>query len=51
MTRVRQRLAQQLIDKLKEQIETGQLKEGDQLPTEPQLEASFGVSRTVCARQ
>ncbi len=47
MTRARQRLAQQLIDKLKEQIESGRLKEGDQLPTEPQLEASFGVSRTV----
>jgi DNA-binding FadR family transcriptional regulator len=47
MTRGRQRLAQQLIDTLRDQIETGKLKEGDQLPTEPQLEASFGVSRTV----
>ncbi|MER8466235.1 FadR/GntR family transcriptional regulator [Mesorhizobium sp. M1409] len=45
--RERQRLAQQLIDQLRGQIETGKLKEGDQLPTEPQLAASFGVSRTV----
>lgn len=45
--RGRQRLAQQLIDQLRGQIEAGELKEGDQLPTEPQLEASFGVSRTV----
>lgn len=45
--RGRQRLAQQLIDQLRGQIESGKLKEGDQLPTEPQLEASFGVSRTV----
>ncbi|APG94825.1 FadR/GntR family transcriptional regulator [Sinorhizobium americanum] len=43
----RQRLAQQVIDELRRQIEAGRLKEGDQLPTEPQLEASFGVSRTV----
>ncbi|SMC76260.1 FadR/GntR family transcriptional regulator [Rhizobium sp. RU36D] len=47
MTRGRQRLAQQVIDELRHQIESGKLKEGDQLPTEPQLEASFGVSRTV----
>lgn len=47
MSRGRQRLAQQVIDELRHQIETGKLKEGDQLPTEPQLEASFGVSRTV----
>ncbi|QND55192.1 FadR family transcriptional regulator (plasmid) [Phyllobacterium sp. 628] len=45
--RGRQRLAQQLIDHLRSQIETGMLKKGDQLPTEPQLESSFGVSRTV----
>ena len=43
----RERLAQQLIDQMRNQIETGKLKEGDQLPTEPQLEATFGVSRTV----
>lgn len=47
MNRGRQRLAQQVIDDLRHQIESGKLKEGDQLPTEPQLEASFGVSRTV----
>ncbi len=47
MSRGRQRLAQQVIDELRHQIESGKLKEGDQLPTEPQLEASFGVSRTV----
>ncbi|MBB4229512.1 DNA-binding FadR family transcriptional regulator [Rhizobium mongolense] len=32
---------------MRAQIESGKLKEGDQLPTEPQLEATFGVSRTV----
>ncbi|AFL49829.1 GntR family transcriptional repressor for pyruvate dehydrogenase complex [Sinorhizobium fredii] len=47
MTGGRQRLAQQVIDELRRQIEAGRLKEGDQLPTEPQLEANFGVSRTV----
>jgi len=45
--RVRQRLAQRVIDELRRQIETGKLQAGDQLPTEPQLEAAFGVSRTV----
>lgn len=43
----RQRLAQQVIDKLRAQIEAGHLQVGDQLPTEPQLEATYGVSRTV----
>ncbi|OCJ06950.1 GntR family transcriptional regulator [Rhizobium sp. AC27/96] len=43
----RQRLAQQVIDKLRAQIEAGHLRIGDQLPTEPQLEATYGVSRTV----
>ncbi|RVB80470.1 MULTISPECIES: FadR/GntR family transcriptional regulator [unclassified Mesorhizobium] len=47
MRPARQRLAQQVIDHLREEIETGRLKHGDQLPTEPQLEATFGVSRTV----
>ncbi|UWU16692.1 FadR family transcriptional regulator (plasmid) [Rhizobium sullae] len=47
MRRTRERLAQQLIDQMRDQIETGKLKEGDQLPTEPQLERTFGVSRTV----
>lgn len=45
--RGRQRLAQQVIDQLRAQIETGKLRTGDQLPTEPQLESTFGVSRTV----
>ena len=43
----RQRLAQQVIDQLRAQIETGTLRLGDQLPTEPQLKATFRVSRTV----
>ncbi len=43
----RQRLAQKVIDQLREQIETGKLQAGDRLPTEPQLEAAFEVSRTV----
>lgn len=47
VNRGRQRLAQQVIDQLRGQIETGKLRTGDQLPTEPQLEATFGVSRTV----
>ncbi|MFK0164080.1 FadR/GntR family transcriptional regulator [Rhizobium sp. NPDC090279] len=45
--RTRQRLAQRVIDQLRMQIETGKLRTGDQLPTEPQLEAAFDVSRTV----
>ncbi|MBN8954866.1 MULTISPECIES: FadR/GntR family transcriptional regulator [unclassified Rhizobium] len=45
--RGRQRLAQRVIDELRTQIEAGKLRVGDQLPTEPQLEATFDVSRTV----
>ncbi|QYA14872.1 FadR/GntR family transcriptional regulator [Rhizobium sp. AB2/73] len=45
--RARQRLAQRVIDELRTQIESGKLQAGDQLPTEPQLEAAFDVSRTV----
>ncbi|MGM4984509.1 FadR/GntR family transcriptional regulator [Rhizobium sp. 11_C7_N12_5] len=45
--RGRQRLAQRVIDQLRVQIETGTLQAGDKLPTEPQLEATYGVSRTV----
>ncbi|TXI02163.1 MAG: FadR family transcriptional regulator [Rhizobium sp.] len=45
--RARQRLAQKVIDQLRLEIETGKLRVGDQLPTEPQLEAVFDVSRTV----
>ncbi|UJW84003.1 FadR/GntR family transcriptional regulator [Devosia sp. SL43] len=46
-TRRRERLAQAVIDELKRQIQTGALSIGDRLPTEPQLEAQFDVSRTV----
>lgn len=46
-TRRRPRLAQTVIDELKKQIEGGALSVGDRLPTEPQLEAQFDVSRTV----
>ena len=45
--RRRPRLAQAVIDDLKKQIESGTLSLGDRLPTEPQLEAQFDVSRTV----
>lgn len=43
----RQRLAQTVIETLRHRITTGDLTEGDQLPTEIQLETEFGVSRTV----
>lgn len=43
----RPRLAQNVVDDLRRQIESGVLPVGAQLPTEPQLEARFGVSRTV----
>jgi DNA-binding FadR family transcriptional regulator len=46
-TRRRPRLAQTLVDDLRRQIEAGALPVGAQLPTEPQLEAQFDVSRTV----
>lgn len=46
-TRRRQRLAQTVIDELKSQIESGAIEVGGRLPTEPQLEAQFEVSRTV----
>lgn len=46
-TNRRPRLAQMVIEGLKAQIETGKLPVGAQLPTEPQLEAQFEVSRTV----
>ncbi|WP_105382872.1 FadR/GntR family transcriptional regulator [Neorhizobium alkalisoli] len=47
MKPVRQRLAQKVIDHFRNEIEIGRLKNGDRLPTEPQLEVQFGVSRTV----
>jgi DNA-binding FadR family transcriptional regulator len=40
-------MAQTLVDTLRQQIEAGALPVGAQLPTEPQLEAQFSVSRTV----
>lgn len=43
----RERRAQQIIDNLSAEIRSGKLKNGDQLPTEPQLERTYGVSRTV----
>lgn len=43
----RPRMAQTLVDTLRQQIEAGTLAIGAQLPTEPQLEAQFSVSRTV----
>ncbi|TCM52320.1 GntR family transcriptional regulator [Rhizobium sp. PP-F2F-G48] len=43
----RPRLAQGVIDELKRQIGTGILPPKSQLPTEPQLERQFSVSRTV----
>lgn len=45
--RQRERRAQQIIDNLSAEIRSGKLKNGDQLPTEPQLERAYGVSRTV----
>ena len=45
--RRRPRLAQTIVDELRQQIESGMLPAGTQLPTEPQLEARFEVSRTV----
>lgn len=43
----RPRLAQGVIDELNRQIGMGVLSPGSQLPTEPQLERQFSVSRTV----
>lgn len=45
--RRRPRLAQTVIDEIRRRIETGALPFGAQLPTEPQLEMQFEVSRTV----
>nr|WP_246191404.1 FadR/GntR family transcriptional regulator [Aureimonas leprariae] len=43
----RPRLSQTLVDDLRRRIEAGTLVAGARLPTEGQLEAQFGVSRTV----
>ena len=40
-------LTQMLIERLSAQITAGELKPGEQLPTEPELIAATGVSRTV----
>lgn len=47
VTRRRPRLAQNVIDELRRRIASGALPVGSQLPTEPQLEQQFEVSRTV----
>lgn len=41
------RLAERVVQALRGGIENGRLKPGARLPTEPELEAEFGVSRTV----
>lgn len=46
-TRRRPRLAQGVIDEIRRRIDSGALPLGSQLPTEPQLEIQFDVSRTV----
>lgn len=46
-TRRRPRLAQNVIDEIRRRIDSGALPIGSQLPTEPQLESQFEVSRTV----
>jgi GntR family transcriptional repressor for pyruvate dehydrogenase complex len=40
-------LSHRLVDALQQDIDTGALRPGDKLPTEPVLMARFGVSRTV----
>lgn len=47
MRRRRPRLAQALVEQFRHKIENGDLPVGAKLPTEPQLEAQFSVSRTV----
>lgn len=45
--RARRRLADQVIERLQQQISLGALRPGDRLPTETELTAAFGVSRTT----
>ena len=40
-------LAQQVVDDLSDKIRTGVYKSGEKLPTEPEVMAEMGVSRTV----
>lgn len=42
-----QRLSQKVVESLKKRIENGEFSPGDKLPTEHELIAEFGVSRTV----
>jgi len=41
------KLAERVVKTLREQLRTGELRAGQKLPTEQQLTATFGVSRTV----
>lgn len=45
--RRRVRLAEAVVETLRRRIESGAMRTGEQLPTEPRLEKEFGVSRTV----
>lgn len=45
-TRTRSSLRHQIADALRERLETGELKAGAQLPSEPELARSLGVSRS-----
>lgn len=47
MTHTKTRLADAVIKKIKEDVDSGKLASGSQLPSEPQLIEAFGVSRTV----
>ena len=42
----KQSLAEEVANRLREQISTGVYKDGEQLPTEPELMSSFGVGRS-----
>ncbi len=43
---IKKSLAEEIADKLREQITGGQYKVNDKLPTEPELMAEFGVGRS-----
>lgn len=43
----RDRLYKGIVDQVMHSVMTGQMRPGDQLPTEPELAEQFGVSRTV----
>src|SRR5580698_6261446 len=44
---IKKSLAEEIADKLKEQISAGYYKIGEKLPTEPELMKSFGVGRST----